>query len=193
MRRNDPKHIGPDDFERAALALGCETEAIQAVAEVEAPGGGFDPDGIAPKILFEAHQFSRLTKRVYDQNFPDISSRRYNAALYVGGPAEHKRLQRAARLDRNAALSSASWGRFQIMGFNWNTAGCTSLQAFINAMYRSEDAHLDCFVQVIRHMGLAVALIEHDWEKFKKVYNGPRPNGYAARMRAAYRKLKGVA
>lgn len=192
MRRNDPKHIGPDDFERAARALDCEPEAVQAVAEVEAPGGGFDPDGIAPKILFEAHWFSKLTARAFDATHPDISSARYNQALYVGGPAEHKRLQRAVALNREAALSSASWGRFQIMGFNWRIAGAKNLQDFINAMYRSEDAQLDCFVHVIKSMGLADELREHRWQDFKEVYNGPRPNDYAARMREAYRRLKGV-
>jgi len=192
MPRNHPKLIGPDDFERAARALDCEPEAVQAVADVEAPGGGFDPDGIAPKILFEAHVFSRLTARAYELTHPDISSPRYDQALYVGGPAEHKRLQRATALNREAALSSASWGKFQIMGFNYQRAGYKTLQGFINAMYRSEDAHLDCFVSVIKSMGLADELREHRWEEFKLVYNGPRPSDYAARMRAAYRKLKGV-
>lgn len=192
MPRNHPKLIGPDDFERAARALDCEPEAVRAVADVEAPGGGFDPDGIAPKILFEAHWFSRLTAREFDVGHPKISSPRYNAKLYVGGPAEHKRLQAASALNREAALSSASWGRFQIMGFNWRIAGCKDLQDFINAMYRSEDAQLDCFVSVIQHMGLADELREHRWEDFKAVYNGPRPSDYATRMRASYRKLKGV-
>jgi hypothetical protein len=192
MRRNDPKVIGPDDFERAAAALGCEPEAIRAVADVEAPGGGFDPDGIAPKILFEAHWFSRLTARAFDATHPDISSPRYNPALYVGGPAEHKRLQKAVALNRDAALMSASWGRFQIMGFNWRIAGASSLQDFINRMYRSEGAHLDCFVNVIKAMGLADELRDHRWQDFKKVYNGPRPNDYAERIRDAFRKYKGM-
>lgn len=192
MPRNNLKLIGPDDFERAARALGCEPEAVQAVADVEAPGGGFDSDGIAPKILFEAHWFSRFTARAYDASHPDISAPRFNPALYAGGPREHKRLQAAVALDREAALSSASWGRFQIMGFNWRIAGCRDLQDFINAMYRSEAAQLDCFVQVIQHMGLADELRDHRWEDFKAVYNGPRQSDYAARIRAAYRKLKGV-
>lgn len=192
MRRNHPKLIGPDDFERAALALDCEPAAIQAVADVEAPGGGYDPDGIAPKILFEAHVFSCLTAREFDVGHPKISSARYNPRLYDGGAAEHKRLQTAVALNREAALSSASWGRFQIMGFNWRIAGARDLQDFINRMYRSEDAQLDCFVKVVQHMGLDDELRDHRWQDFKAVYNGPRPNDYAARMREAYRKLKGA-
>lgn len=192
MPRNHPKLIGPDDYERAARLLECEPAAVQAVADVEAPGGGFDPDGIAPKILFEAHVFSRLTAREFDVSHPKISSARYNQALYIGGPAEHKRLQAAVALNREAALSSASWGRFQIMGFNWRIAGAKDLQDFINRMYRSEDAQLDCFVNVIKAMGLADELRDHRWQDFKDVYNGPRPNDYAVRMRDAYRKLKGV-
>ena len=52
-------------FQLAANALGCEVAAIKAVAEVEAAGVGFHASG-EPKILFERHWFSRLTKGRYD-------------------------------------------------------------------------------------------------------------------------------
>ena len=46
------------DFARAAKNLNVEIAAIRAVAEVEAAGAGFLPDG-RPAILYEAHIFHK--------------------------------------------------------------------------------------------------------------------------------------
>jgi hypothetical protein len=161
------------DYARAALLLGCNPAAIRAVAEVEAPGSGFLPDG-RPKILFEAHHFSRLTAHRFDADHPSISSRVWDRTLYRGGAAEHDRLARAAELDREAALLSCSWGKFQIMASNYKKAGFTSLQAFVNAMYRSEAEHLTAFCHFVKNMGLDDELRRLDWAPFARVFNGPK-------------------
>ena len=176
------------DYERAARALGCEVAVIRAVAEVESSGSGFLASG-EPKILFERHWFSRLTDGRYDTMAPTISSRM--AGGYLGGQAEHTRLAAAARLDRTAALMSASWGKFQIMGFNYKRAGFDNVQAFINAMYRSEGAHLDAFVAFIKaDLRLVTALQGRNFTRFASIYNGPgyAKNQYDSRMYAAYRR-----
>ncbi|RDI25169.1 uncharacterized protein DUF3380 [Pseudacidovorax intermedius] len=182
--------LTPADFARAAATLGCEIAAIQAVCQVEAPRGGFLPDG-RPVILFERHQFSRRTGRAYDASYPDISSPKPGG--YIGGAAEHDRLARAAALDRPMALQSASWGRFQIMGFNYEACGFSSLQSFINAMYRSEGDQLDAFVEFIASEGLADELREHRWADFARRYNGPEyaANRYDTKLAAAYAAAKG--
>ena len=189
------KTITESDYERAAQALGCDIPAIKAVCEVEAPRGGFLDDGVTPVILFEAHHFSRLTGRQYDQSHPNISSPKWNRALYVGGMREHRRLADAAAFDREAALQSASWGKFQIMGFNWTLTGAKSLQEFINDMYKDEGAHLDAFVGFVKNSNLATALRAHQWGAFALGYNG---NGFAAnqydtKLAAAYLKHGGAA
>lgn len=185
------------DFQRAADELGCDVPAIRAVAEVESSGNGFLSDGTSPRILFEAHHFSRLTEHQYDVSHPDISSRTWNRALYATGPnadargiAEHRRLVRAVSLDRNAALQSASWGKFQIMGFNWRATGAMALQLFINDMYRDEGAHLDAFIGFVMHEGLAAALREHRWADFARGYNGSgfSANSYDTKLAAAWAK-----
>jgi N-acetylmuramidase len=88
-----------------------------------------------PKILFEAHLFSRETKHKYDYLFPDISSRHQNRALYRGGEGEYKMLKKAMLLDRIAALRSASWGKFQILGLNCQMAGEANLSSLVGAMF----------------------------------------------------------
>ena len=58
-------------IEAAAKKLDCQVAAVRAVIDVESRGG-FLPDK-RPKILFERHYFSRLTKRKFDGSHPHIS------------------------------------------------------------------------------------------------------------------------
>jgi hypothetical protein len=183
------KLLTEDDYIRASDALECDVAAIKAVCEVEAPRGGFLPSG-EPAILFEAHHFARLTGKRYNDSHPHISSATWNRALYKGGQAEHARLAEASALDRDAALQSASWGKFQIMGFNWYACNYSSLQNFINAMYRSEGDHLDAFVGFVKSNRLDSALRDHRWADFARGYNGAgyAANQYDTKLAAAWRK-----
>lgn len=186
------------DFLSAAAELGVPVAAIKAVCEVEAPQSGFDATG-QPRILFEAHKFHALTGGRYTASHPSISSRTWNQALYAKGPtpdarnaAEHRRLQAAVELSRSAALMSASWGQFQILGENYLAAGHDSLQSFINAMYAGAPAQLRAFVEFVKNDRggkLHQALKALDWEAFARLYNGPleAKNRYAIRLAAAYR------
>lgn len=178
------------DWQEAARLLDCEVAAIKAVAKVESPGALFMGER-EPFILFEAHIFSRLTGHKYDATHPHISSRKWNKKLYRSSKGEHLRLQEAVALDRDAALQSASWGRFQILGKNWKRCGFTSLQSFINAMYRDEKSHLMAFCQFILSMGLADELQRKDWDGFASVYNGPlyAEHRYDDRIQDAYEEL----
>lgn len=182
------KTLQEADFARAAAALNCPIAAVKAVCQVEAPGGGFDAAGL-PRILFEGHKFSSFTDRRFDEKYPTISYPQWTRKFYAKDNAgEHLRLALAAGLDREAALKSASWGKFQIMGFNFAAAGFTTLQAFINAMYASEGAQLDAFIAFIKHEGLADELREQRWADFARRYNGPAyaANQYDTKLAKAF-------
>ena len=183
--------ISNEAFQKAANELDVETAAIKAVSAVESRHSGFLYSG-EPKILFEAHWFSRFTDNRFDNSHPSISSPTWDRSLYEGGQEEHERLQKAAELDREAALKSASWGKFQIMGFHWPTCGYENLQDFINAMYESEEAHLEAFVGFIKNENLAEPLRDNRWSDFARRYNGPsfRQNNYAKRMREKYEQYQ---
>jgi N-acetylmuramidase len=71
--------LNDSDLQGAAQQLGCELVVLKAVADVESRGNGFLADK-RPKILFEAHVFSRLTGHQYDGTHPGISSRVWNRA-----------------------------------------------------------------------------------------------------------------
>lgn len=180
------------DFEQAAKKLGCPVAAIMAVAEVEAPRGGFDKEG-KPAILFEAHKFSKHTSHQYDSSYPNLSSRSWNRKLYSSSNAgEHARLEAASILNREAALKSASWGKFQILGENWQQAGSTSLQDFINSIYHSEYSQLGLFVNyIMADSNLHKAIKTLAWATFARIYNGAgyADNHYDTKMAAAFRKF----
>lgn len=183
------KHINDNDFQEAARSLGVEVEVIKAVCQVEAPRGGFFADG-QPTILFERHKFHQFTGGVFSKEYPKISNPRPGG--YIGGMGEHFRLQKAVELSRAAALKSASWGRFQIMGFNYRLCGFNNLQSFINAMFKSEKAQLKAFVKFIQSVGLSDELQAKDWKGFARGYNGRAyyKNAYDKKMERAYKILK---
>lgn len=180
----NPGPLGDADYERAAKAIGCTVAAVRAVAEVESRGGFFAD--ARPKILFERHIFSRQTNRKFDASHPRVSSPAPGG--YIGGPAEYDRLTAAIALDRAAALKSASWGAFQIMGFNHKAAGFADVEAFVKAMVAGQGAQLDAFARFINASSLGDELIRKDWPGFARGYNGPdyARNRYDIKLAAAF-------
>jgi hypothetical protein len=179
------KRFNDEAIENAAKKVGCAVAAVRAVIDVESRGG-FLPDG-RPKILFERHYFCQLTAGEYDAANPDISNRKWGG--YKGGAAEHDRLQKAIKLDRPAALQSASWGAFQIMGANYKACGFANVEAFVKAMVAGEPEQLDAFVSFVKSRRLDDELTRLDWAGFARGYNGPayKANKYDEKMAAAYR------
>lgn len=179
-----------EDYARAADALNCDVPAIKAVTMVESRGTGFLPDGRL-KILFEAHIFSARTKHKYDATHPGISSPHWNKSLYRNSDGEHSRLYEAQQLDPVAAWESASWGKFQIMGFNFKECGFKSARDMIDYMHESEGHQLDCFVAFVKHTpAMMLALQAHDWATLAKLYNGPayEENHYVEKIESAYKQ-----
>jgi hypothetical protein len=187
------------DYKKAASDLGVEEAAVKAVASVESNGSGLIKDSqgnLIPKILFERHimfqrlrDFTPIKSADMAAKYPDIVNPK--AGGYKGGLAEHERLQRAVLIDRNAALESASWGSFQIMGYHWKALDYPSIQAFVNAMY-SEQGQLDAFVKFIKADKRLVKVLQaKDWTTFARIYNGPayQKNNYHVKMKDAYEKF----
>lgn len=181
------KLLSENDYINAAKELGCEVAAIKAVADVESHGSGFFASG-EPKILFERHRFYKYTNGKYAVSNPDICNKVRGG--YGKESEQHVKLQRASTLYREAALMSCSWGKFQVMGDNWQKLGYKSLQEFINKMYESESGHLDAFVRYIKNFGLLSYIRAKNWAKFALLYNGEdyKSNNYDTKMAAAYKK-----
>jgi len=180
------------DYEDAAKLLNCEVEAVMAVATVESNGKGFDPEGF-PLTLFEGHWFYKLTNGKYAKDYPTICYPTWTKQFYGKTWVEEKaRLATAMKLDRNAAMQSASWGMFQLMGFNYKVCGFDNVQQFVNAMCNGEKGQLQAFAKYVLGNKLDGALRRKDWAAFAKGYNGPgyAANKYDTKMATTYNALK---
>jgi hypothetical protein len=184
------KSITESAFRSAAEELGVEPAVIKAVDEVESRGDGFLPDGRV-KILFERHKFHHFTHGKFSASHPDISSPK-SGGYGKAGAHQYARFSEAFALDPIAAMKSASWGKFQIMGFNHEAAGFKTVGEFVDAMKVSEDEQLKAFVNLIKSFGLVGELRAHDWASFARQYNGAayKKNNYDAKMAAAYERFK---
>jgi peptidoglycan hydrolase-like protein with peptidoglycan-binding domain len=182
------KTLNEDDYKEAAELLKCDVAAIKAVAEVESRGAGFLGDG-RPKILFERHKFHKDTGGRYDATHPGISSG--SAGGYgAGGTHQWDRFDEAAALDKTAAIRSCSWGKFQVMGFNFKVCGFANVEDFYAAMQESEGEHLKAFCNFIAGNNLDGALRNHQWAKVAEGYNGKdyKINQYDTKLAAAHAK-----
>lgn len=178
------------DIAAAAAELGIEVAVIYAVDEVESRGKGFLPD-TRPQILFERHVFSRRTHRAFDALHPGIS---HPSAGGYGqtGAHQYTRLHEAIALDRDAALRSASWGRYQVMGFNAELCGWPDVESYVADACKSEAEHLRAFIGYCRERGIVGYLRSHDWRAFTSAYNGPgNVDEYSAKLEAAYHEHAG--
>lgn len=189
------KKLTNDDLIQASTLLNIPVATIRAVIEVESRGSGFLPTG-EPVILFEPHIFWReLVERKIDPNKyikgnQDILYPKWISGKYGAYSAQHGRLQSAIAINRDAALSSASWGLFQVMGFNYQQCGCSTLQEFINRNYVSEGSQLLLFCQFVLMNKLDTYLRKQDWAGFASRYNGSgyKVNKYDLKLKQAFNK-----
>ncbi|WP_448632800.1 MULTISPECIES: N-acetylmuramidase domain-containing protein [Pseudomonas fluorescens group] len=193
-----------EDLVQAAQILDVPLASVYAVNEVESKGKGFLANG-KPVILFERHiMYRQLATPRHEGDNPDELKRHAdqlaaaNPAIvnpksggYAGSTAEHQRLSHARLIDDTAALESASWGAFQIMGFHWQRLGYASVQAFVEDMSAGESQQFAAFVRFIQtDPVLHKALKGRKWAEFAKLYNGPdyQRNLYDIKLQRAYER-----
>lgn len=165
-------------FDASAGALGVDAPSLWALITVETRGFGFLPDR-RPKILFERHVFHRRTGGRFSALHPDISAP--VSGGYLGGAAEYARLERAMRLDRQAALDSASWALGQIMGYHALRLNYPSTQAMVDSFETGEDEQLAGAQRFIEaNPPLKQAFSRGQWSRVAFFYNGAgfAKNGY---------------
>lgn len=194
-------------FIDCAKTLRVEVAAVKAVAKVE--GNSVGMINGRPIILFEPHVFWKELRRfrvnpekLVSDKTKDILYPNWGARPYPKTQdARYDQLDRASKLytkdltiSRAAALRSASWGAFQILGNNYELCDCPSLQQFVNSMYHSEDQHLKLFTSYIKNTYLDDELRALDWKAFARAYNGPLywKHAYDVKLRVAYNKFKAL-
>ena len=182
--------------EKVAAKLGYDIPTVLAVAEVESSGKGFLSDG-SLKVLFEGHIFYKYTNGAFYKSHPTLCYPKWTKEHYSKGSTvlergkgELIRLKNASLLDENAAYMSASYGKFQIMGFNHEVCGFQTAEDMFDYMAVCEENHLAAFAMFIVGNKLDDELIRHDWEGFARKYNGPsyKVNNYHTKLKEAWIK-----
>jgi len=217
--------ITDQDIQNVSSNHGYEYAAVVAVKEIESKGDGFSTwkdeqgnDVTKTKILFEGHVFwSQLAKAGIapakkTAGNEDILYQKWTRNFYsrlMSG--EYARLEKARKIHFEAANRSASWGMFQIMGFNHQDAGYQTVVGMIEDYKTGEKAQLDSFCRFVKKQNLDICLKESAidlpfhitrkngvveevdrWEYFAYRYNGAgyEANGYHTKLKAAYEKAK---
>ncbi len=199
------EQITENDWGQAALRLKCDAAVLKAIPAVETSGiGGFFPDSGTPPIptiLYERTWFHRKTGGQYDATNADLSmppskalqalkaskdkddqeeyARLQAVRMYPrgdhNGTANYRRFVNACLLDADAAVDSCSWGKFQIMGFNYVSCGFQNRRQFLIAAFTSEKAQFGMFTGFIQHNqggALLKAVIAKNWVRIAEIYNG---------------------
>jgi len=202
LHHND-KLLSESDLIDFAGRLGLELAVVKAVNEVESGGKGFLVNG-KPVILFEGHVFFRelqkrgiVPRQYMNAGNRDVLYEKWTRNYYLGGVREYDRLHKAMQIAntdsfRQAALSSASWGSFQIMGFHAKSLGYADVDDFVDKMHLHEREHLDAFGRFLQVNGLVPYLVSRQWAKFAERYNGAgyKLNKYDTKLEKAYLKYK---
>lgn len=187
-----------DDFREAARLLDVEVAVVKTVAEVESGNKcGFVADG-KPAILFEGHVFWRkleeagLNPAKFVAGNENVLYPKWTKAHYKGGTGEYERLAKAMMIHKPSALESASWGAFQIMGFNYRQCGCENVLDFVKRMQSGCRCQMLLWVEFIKRSGMQAYLQRRDWERFARAYNGKgyKKNQYDERLRKTYMKYR---
>lgn len=107
---------------------------------------------------------------------------------------QYGKLERAAAIDRNAAIHSCSWGRGQIMGFNHPLVGYVSASAMVDAFMAPEANQVEAIVRFMAskwlgsHLrkidGLKSPSTPDDWRPVALGYNGAgcEKSGYHTKL-----------
>jgi hypothetical protein len=107
------------------------------------------------------------------------------------GIFQYQRLLKAYKLAPEAALEACSWGKFQVMGFNYASTGFSSVREFAKAMSHSDAEHLKIFLKFAKNnKRLSTGLKTKDFEEVAAGHNGDNWKGlnpeYASNLENFY-------
>lgn len=191
-------HLSESDLVAAAQTLGVELASIKAVHQVESRGTGFTKTGNL-KTLFERHIMHRQLTATIGASRTATLAAMYSQLVnptpggYQGGDAEIDRLAGAVNINTDCAYNSASYGMYQVMGFNHEVCGYPTAQSMHDAFVAGgEDAQLAAFVKFIQDDDkMWDCLKTKDWAGFARHYNGPAyaKNQYDVKLEKAYKSF----
>ena len=158
--------------------LRIEYEVLVAIAKQESSSTSFR-FGL-PVMLFEGHVFERCIRKAGYSPSSLISDNRKLGDIikitpyrkYGSYRNQKRRYELATSVDQECAIMACSWGKFQLLGENWEMVGCESANDLFRTM-GTEQGQLDLFIAYLRAKdGLVEALRDKDWLRIKQLYQG---------------------
>ncbi len=191
----DSMLLKDDYITQKALENDLSPASVKAVIKVESRGRGFNREK-KMVILFEGHIFwKELVKIGLDPSFmvdgnEEIIYKKPDYRYY--NRPQYPRLEKAEAIDEVAALNSASYGMFQVMGFNHKLAGFNDVLEMVNILGKSEKNQLEAFITFLKNTACYEDLKAKDWASFARHYNGPQyaQNQYNTKLEKAYNNSK---
>lgn len=173
--RGAARPLDAADVVKASKLLKVSQHVIWAIRKVESAGKAFRNS--RPIIAWEAHIFH---DRLSDSDRADaiaagLAHPQWRGVPYLSSQKDrYGQIGRALEIDAEAALMSASWGAYQIMGFNYKRCGFDDVFTFVEAMCESEGQQLVAMANFIKSdRKMWQALKRGDWHGFARRYNGP--------------------
>lgn len=195
------KKIDDIDLPRIGRKIGVGEDELHAFLDVETRGGGFDSKN-RPKMLFEPHVFYRelgAGKRRDAAVKAGLAYRKWGMKKYPRD--SYPRLLEAMKIDKKAAMKSASWGLGQVMGYHAEALGYDGVEDMVTRFMADEEEHLRASVEFIKVNDLDDDLraigAAKTWDErvaaargFARGYNGRgyEKNEYHTKLAAAYVK-----
>jgi len=194
FRNTEAPSVTKADYLIIADRLGGTVAQVKAVAEVEAPRGGWDNNGLLA-CLYERH-YAWKKLRIAIPFLSDPKPGGYTIDVDKDGINDswEKIADGVCRFGL-VAFEVASWGRFQIMGAHWKKLGYDSAADFVWLLSRNEYAHFDAMARYVETFGLtgafrAISNRSETCRAFAKGYNGPgyRKYRYDEKIAVAHKK-----
>lgn len=191
-----------------------EPARLKAVEKVESNGEGFyvrfieGPNGTAIrgaahghiKVRLESHHFGNFLDKKFPSNkfreeYPhlvSVNNYRIGGRLVRAGQAEFLRFIQACELDLQSALLATSFGRYQIMGFNYHILGYKHVEEMFSDFYKGEYVQLEGFIKFCQNKKILDNLQRGDMDEFFLRYNGRdyKANGYPEKFNRFYNQFK---
>jgi len=166
-------------IDQQARAGGLKTNSALAVFSVES-GSAYDPATGLLIIRYEPHIFRRRSGQ-------EVPWKR------GGQRQEWLSFSRAYDVDKEAALSSCSYGLPQLMGFNWKVTAHADAKDMVLAFQRSCEEQIAGFFGFVEANHLLRFIETQDWRTFTRHYNGAgNVDVYSARLIRALKVIESL-
>jgi hypothetical protein len=170
-----------------ATSLGIDPGVAVAVLAAESGGATHSPDG-RMIIRFENHIFFQEWGQEHQEQFHqhfrfdpttpwqghqwNPGDGNWRAVHTNNQSSEWAAFDFARALDERAAMSAISMGAPQIMGFNHEDIGYSTVQAMFQAFQSDPRSQIQGFFDFVRAKGAVEAMRDQNFFEFAKLYNG---------------------